>query len=383
MSILRLVLRELVHRQINLLLSALAVTVAVGLVVAYRTTATAAQRETVRVTRDMGFNLRIIPRTTDMDRFWAEGFSDQTMPEDSVKRFVQYTNTFFAYNHLVASLQRKFPLGDREVLLTGLAPTVTAEAQRGQPMGFTIKPGTVHLGFSVAQRLGRRAGETLTLAGRNFAVERTLVESGTDEDIRVYVALTDAQQLLGLPGRINEIKAIDCLCLTADQNPLAILRTELEKALPEAKVLQLRTLADARAKQRRTSEATIAFLTPLILLSCAGCVGALAILNVRERRREIGVLRALGFGSTRIAALFLGKALVIGIVGAFCGYGLGSFLALQAGPHLFLVTARSIQAQPALLGWAMLAAPLFTAVAMFLPTVLAVTQDPAVSLRED
>lgn len=383
MSLIALIARELLHRRLNFLLSALAVVVAVALVIAYVTTAEASQRETTRVTRDLGFNLRIIPRTTDMDRFWADGFSDQTMAEDSVRRFVQYTNAFFAYNHLVASLQKKFPLGEREVLLTGLAPAVTAEAQRGQPMGFQIKPGTVHLGFEVAQRLGRKQGGSLVIADRKFAVERTLVESGTDDDIRVYVALSDAQQLLGLPGRINEIKAIDCLCLTADKNPLTILRAELEKALPEAKVLQLRTLADARAKQRRTSENYIAFVTPLILLTCAACVGALAILNVRERRREIGVLRALGYGSGRIAVLFLGKAVVLGLVGAGLGYALGSSLALQVGPQIFQVTAKSIHAQPILLGWALVAAPVFTALAMFIPTVLAVTQDPAVSLREE
>ena len=380
---LALVVRELWHRKLNFLLGALAVTVAVGLTVAYVTTADAARRETIRVTRDMGFNLRIIPRATDMDRFWSDGFSDLTMPEDSVKRFVGYTNAFFAFNHLVASLQKRFPVGDRDVVLTGLAPTVTAAAQEGRPMGFEIKLGTAHLGFQVAQRLGIRQGDEVDLGGRRFTVARALVESGTDDDVRVFVALKDAQQLLGLEGRINEIKAIDCLCLTADKDPISILRAELEKALPEAKVLQMRVLADARARQRRMTEEYAAFVTPVLLIVCAVWVGALAALNVRERRAEIGVLRALGFGSGPIAGLFLAKAATLGWVGALGGYWLGSSLALRFGPQIFQVTAKSIAAQPALLGWALIGAPLFAAVAMFIPTVLAVTQDPAVTLRED
>jgi ABC-type lipoprotein release transport system permease subunit len=380
---LALVVQELWHRKLNFLLGALAVTVAVGLTVAYVTTADAARRETVRVTRDMGFNLRIIPRATDMDRFWSEGFSELTMPEDSVKKFVAYTNAFFAFNHLVASLQRRFPVGDREVILTGLAPTVTAAAQEGRPMGFEIKPGTAHLGFEVAQRLGRKQGDIVELGGRRFSVARALVESGTEDDVRVFVALKDAQQLLGLEGRINEIKAIDCLCLTADKDPISILRAELEKALPEAKVLQMRVLADARARQRRMTEQYAAFVTPVLLIVCAVWVGALAALNVRERRAEIGVLRALGFGSGPIAGLFLAKAAALGWVGAFAGYWAGSALALRFGPQIFQVTAKSIAAQPALLGWALIGAPLFAAIAMFIPTVLAVTQDPAVTLREE
>lgn len=380
---LALVVQELWHRKLNFLLGALAVTVAVGLTVAYVTTADAARRETVRVTRDMGFNLRIIPRATDMDRFWSEGFSELTMPEDSVKKFVAYTNAFFAFNHLVASLQGRFPVGGREVILTGLAPTVTAAAQQGRPMGFEIKPGTAHLGFEVAHRLGRKQGDSVELGGRRFTVARALVESGTDDDVRVFVALKDAQQLLGLEGRINEIKAIDCLCLTADEDPISILRAELEKALPEAKVLQMRVLADARARQRRMTEQYAAFVTPVLLIVCAVWVGALAALNVRERRAEIGVLRALGFGSGPIAALFLAKAAALGWVGAFAGYWAGSALALRFGPQIFQVTAKSIAAQPALLGWALIGAPLFAAIAMFIPTVLAVTQDPAVTLREE
>ena len=43
-----------------------------------------ADHETRRLMRDIGFNVRIIPRDTDMSRFWTEGYSEHTMPEDSV-----------------------------------------------------------------------------------------------------------------------------------------------------------------------------------------------------------------------------------------------------------------------------------------------------------
>ena len=79
----------------------------------------------------------------------------------------------------------------------------------------------------------------------------------------------------------------------------------------------MRTIADARAKQRQTAERYFAFMSPLLLVVCAGWVCVLAVLNVRDRRSEIGLLRALGHGSARIAGLFLGRALLIGIVAAF------------------------------------------------------------------
>jgi putative ABC transport system permease protein len=383
MSLWRVVLRELAHRKLNALLSTLGIAAAVALFVAYFTTAEAANRETTRLTRDLGFNLRIIPQDTHMERFWADGYADQTMPEETVQRLANHEGVWFVFNHLVATLQAKARLEGREILLTGLAPALTAPAQQKQPMGFAIEPGTVQVGFEVARQFGLRKGDSLELGGTRFTVARCLAESGTDDDLRVFGWLADVQRVLNLPGRINEIKAIDCLCLTADQDPLALLREELAKVLPEAKVVQLRTLADARARQRQSVTSHAAFFTPFLLTAAAAWVGVLAILNVRERRLELGILRALGYGSFRLAGLFLARAVLLGIVGAATGYLIGSALALHYGPGIFPVTAKAIQALPSLLLGSAIAAPAFAALASLIPAVLAVIQDPAVILREE
>jgi putative ABC transport system permease protein len=382
MSIVRLIIRELWHRKLSFGLGALAVVATVALFTGFFTLAEAAKRETVRVTRDLGFNLRIIPKATDMDRFWTLGYSEQTMPEDIVPRFARYDRVFVSFNHLVATLQQRYAVAGKEVLLTGLAAAITAPEQRSRPMGYAIKPGTVIVGSQVAQRLGLKKGAALPLGGRHFTVERCLAESGTDEDIRVYTALADAQQVLGLPGRINEIKAIDCLCLTAEQDPLKALRQELARALPEAKVIQLRALADGRAKQRQTADRYFAFMSPFVLVVCAAWVGVLAALNVRERRLEIGLMRALGHGSGRIGALFLGRAWLIGLAGAVLGWVLGVALALHFGPQIFRVTAGAIRAELGLLWCSLAAAPAFAALASLVPTAQAVALDPADILRE-
>jgi ABC-type lipoprotein release transport system permease subunit len=382
MRVLSLIWKELVHRRLNFALGALGVTVTVALLVAFLTTAAASQRETIRLTRDMGFNLRIIPRDTDMDRFWALGYSDRTMGDDAAERLARCPGVFRYYNHLVAMLQRRHPVEGGEVVLTGVAAALTAPEQRQRPMGYKIKPGTVIVGQEAARRLGLKPGGTLALGGRSFVVERCLLETGTDEDVRVYGALRDVQQVLGLPGRINEIKAIDCLCLTSDQDPLSILRAELAQGLPEAQVLQMRTLADARARQRQTAEKYFAFLGPLLLAIGAVWVGLLAALNVRERRLEIGILRSLGQGAGPIAALFLGRAMAAGLAGACLGWAAGTVLALRHGLAIFPVTAASLAPEWPLLLWALLAAPALAALAALLPTAQAVALDPADILRE-
>ena len=77
-----LVLKEIVHRKTHFFLSALCVIVAVALFVSCFTMGTASKHETSRLMREMGFNLWIIPKDTDMTTFWSVGFSEETMPHE-------------------------------------------------------------------------------------------------------------------------------------------------------------------------------------------------------------------------------------------------------------------------------------------------------------
>lgn len=376
----RLICREIRFRKLNFLLAVLTVTAAMAVFVAFHLMASAQERETRRVTRDLGFNLRIIPKQTDMNRFFATGFSAQSMPEETVHRLVGHGN--ISYNHLVAMLQAMFPLEGKEILLTGISPEYAPPGRKKKPMSYSIEPGKAHIGAQIADRLGIKAGGSLELGGKTFQVEHVLLESGTSDDIRVFANLADVQAVLGLEGQINEIKAIDCLCLTADENPLGILRAELESALPEAKVVMLKALAETRARQRQSAEKYFAFVTPVILVGCALCIGALGMMNVIARKQEIGLFRALGHSSTSIYSLILGKALLIGTVGAILGYVTGSALAITLGPQIFPITAASIDWSFTVLAVTFVAGPVLTIVSSFLPASHAVTLDPAVVLRD-
>ena len=175
--------------------------------------------------------------------------------------------------------------------------------------------------------------------------------------------------MLDKPGRISEILALGCKCKTIER--IEEITQQLELVLPEAKVMEHRMQAIARDDQRKLivnhNAQTMAnyranrerivqreqesqrqivdqeiehrtnvmqlltgvtsVVTPLIILVCAIWVGMLAWSNVRERRVEIGLLRALGKSSASIAGLFLGKAVLLGMVGGALGCALGYLMA--------------------------------------------------------
>jgi putative ABC transport system permease protein len=379
-TVIRLAQKELLHRKVSFLLSVCAVTAAVGLCVALTQTEEASQRETRRITRDIGFNLRIVPKATDMNHFYLHGFSEHSMPEKTIDLLAQVKD--FSYNHLVATLQQKFPLNGEEVLLLGISGERAPPGKKKPAMIYSVDAGTLHVGHHVAERLGLKKGDSLVLGTETFRVARCMPAMGSADDIRVVGLLEDIQRVLGLEGRINEIKAIDCLCLTPNDKPQSILQSQLEKVLPEARVVMLSKIAEGRARIRQTYERYAPFIIGMALLFAATLVGLLAVVNVLGRVGEIGLLRALGYSSTTIGWLILARGIMVGLVGGLAGALIGTGLAMTYGPAIFQVTAGAIQPRWSLLAWSLLLAPLLTAIVSLIPAAIAISQDPADVLRQ-
>ncbi len=383
MIFLRLILKEIMHRKVNFLLSVLAVILAVGLFVAFTMLGKASANETRKIMLELGQNLRVIPKDTDMGQFWVTGFSDLTMPQDYVYRFAEKSG--YSYTHLTATLHQKMQWRGETIVLTGVMPEVFPPDKSFQkPMTFSVKPGTAYVGGELASTLKIQEGEQIEITGHKLKVIKILSFKGSTDDIRIYCNLGDAQEILKLPGKINEIKALECMCFAVtDTDPLTAAQKQLKDLLPQGKVLLLDGIAQIRIKQRTSIKKHMNFIMSGMFIGCGIMIGILAMINVRDRKAEIGLLRVLGYRCSGISLLFLGKALLIGVIGAVGGYYIGTQLALMFGADIFPVTAKAISADPTLLNEVLLWAPAFVVVASFLPVIKAVVSDPAISLREE
>jgi putative ABC transport system permease protein len=378
MPLLRMMLSEVRHRWLSFVLGVLAVTAAVALFIALVTLGRASNEEAKRLMRNLGFNLMILPAGTDLSRYWATDFIQGDLPEEYVTRLSKTPG--ISADHFVATLEKPLQWRGREVLLTGLAKELPAYgAPKKAPMGFNIKPGTALVGAALARAEGLQTGDTVEVEGRKLKIEQVLSEDGSKQDVRLYVNLKDAQQMLKMPGRINAIQALTCLCRW---ETIADLRRQVGQLLPDVYLAESSTIAAARTQTRRMVEDHVGTIMGTALGACALWVGLLALLNVRERRQEIGVLRAVGYGGGRILVLFLGRCVLMGLLGAALGFLLGTVLALQQGPEIFKLTFKNAHPAYDLLGPALLTAPLVAAVAGLLPATAAATQDPAVVLLE-
>jgi len=377
-----LFIREILHRKLNFLITLIGVVLAVSVLVFFYTITKASSNETRLLTRDMGFNLRIIPGQTDMNNFWLQGYSELSMPEDFLKRLIEQRSINYA--HLTASLHKRITWNEKEIILTGLSPDeLEPSGARKSKMIFAINESTVVVGYEIAKAVNLRKGDNLTILGKEFIVDKVLSETGSNDDIRIYLDLLEMQLLLNMEGQINEIMALNCMCSTKGDNPLGTLREELGRIVPEAKVVMNSTIATARERQRKMGDKYFSLLVPILLIVSMIWIAISSLINVNQRRKEIGILKALGFGSLRVSWIFFARAAMAGLLGAIAGYLIGTELARAIGPEIFKVAPDSVRALPVLMWWSLIIAPGLACISAFIPIMWAISNDAANSLKEE
>lgn len=421
-----LVLGEIAHRRWNFLMSSLAVTFAVMCLAVSIALLRAHNLETAQVLSQMeestrtsmkkfeddirksmkglGFNIYIFPEGQDLSEVYAKGYASKTMPEEYVMRLAN--SKIVTVNHLLPTLTQKlkWPEHARTVILIGVRGEVPfAHKDPKKPLIDRVEPGSLVLGFELAESLELRVGDEVKFMGKSFEVGKVHDERGTPDDITIWINLSECQKLLNKEGQINAIQALECNCASIDR--LGEIRAELSEILPGTRIIETQSTALARAEARVKAKALaekeiadvvvsrgalqaqrekmLGVITPLVTALSMGMVAFLAYLNVRDRLKEVGILRAIGVGRMKILSVFLMRAVLAGIIGCSLAWLLtwsaiytGAGASLAAFSFLQLFTLREVMV-------VLIAAPLFAGCAAWLPGLVAALKDPAVVLRMD
>ena len=101
--------------------------------------------------------------------------------------------------------------------------------------------------------------------------------------------------------------------------------TGLPAFLPGLEVRPIRQIVYSEGKVLGTIRWLLLSLTILILVIIALCVMATMTAIVLERRKDIGVMKALGAADALLMRLFMMEGASLGLVGGALGYGVGAF----------------------------------------------------------
>ena len=372
MSIGRLIRREMQGAKVNTALCLVTVVIATALLVAMVGVSRASVDATRIGMKRMGFNLLILPGGTDPARFQALDFQDKTMPEEYVTRLAA-KGTILA-QHFVAKYQTTTQADGCTVVLTGVLSEIVKHGTQKKPMAsaYEVPEGKVYVGAAAAKAMGVQVGDTVPVLGESLEVARVLDEVGIiPDDIRLYAHLHDVQRLVDAPGRINAIDALACYCPVAVDDVLAALKNSVHEVLPDTEIQAYKSILLARQSQRAMMYRLQLAALAIVMAGSAAALWALTYQNVRNRRYEIGVLRALGVPDRRIATLFVGKILAYSIAGAAVGCVCGYYAAIQLN-----ASERAISVPGGVWLAVIVATPLMAVLFGLPPVVSRLAQDP-------
>ena len=324
------------YRRTSSLVILFTVIVASSVSVAIFTLSKASENETRKIMREQGLNLYIFPKGTNLIDFYSIN-NTGTFPDNYVDVLAE-SKTFDAVRHLTGILQIKYPDwkdangSTHQIVLFGYKD----EAQqtylsKQEIMGFDVKKGTVQLGALVAKNIA--PGAPFIIEGvdgkpYSFIVDKRLEEGKGMRDQGVSFHLEDLQEVLGMEGLINKIEALGCVCHDGRINNA---RSQVEAIFSDLEVTEISSIANARENQRAMMNKYGAFIIPFIIISCLLITGLLFHQNVSARKKEIGLLKAMGNSSFTIGFMIIFKAFMLGLAGGIIGIFLGSWIAEYFG----------------------------------------------------
>ncbi|WP_407382945.1 ABC transporter permease [Ruminococcus sp.] len=217
------------------------------------------------------------------------------------------------------------------------------------------------VGAALADRLGVKAGDTVTLQTANGSEALTVTgifDAGGDEDEQIYTTLAAAQRLSGKQGQLD---SIEVSALTTPDNELAVKAAkegpasltpreyetwyctayvssicyQIQEVISDSVAAPVRQVADSEGNIMEKTELLMILITILSLLGSALGISNLVTASVMERSNEIGLMKAVGARDRQVTGLVLTEILITAIFGGAVGYFMGYGFAQIIGQTVF------------------------------------------------
>lgn len=392
--------KEIKHRRSSLISGLVAITLGIAVIVGIRSVTVASEHAVAVKLDSLGANVLVLPQGATIDDYHTADIDAPTFPEEYVERMV--TSALLGVENISPKLTRRVKVDGTPIVLTGILPDNEVASKptwqlaglegasiehvcsgsQGEHADPRLQRKIVEqlgedeciLGSEAALRLIKGEGDTVVVEGSRLKVATVLPPTGTVDDDRLFMHLHAMQTLLGIGSQVSVIEVMGC-CEQISEGLLSKLRN----VLPDTRVTGIAQIVSTQIETNKLMDKLSWGILLMVLVVGGLSIGNYMWGNVTQRRREIGILRMLGAGRSRIVAMLLMKAVVLGLMGGVLGYALGTSVAILLGPDTLGLTVRAL---PSWLGFSVLLAVAVAILASLLPAWLASRFDPSANMQE-
>ncbi len=214
----------------------------------------------------------------------------------------------------------------------------------------------VLLGEEIARSRSLYVGDSIKIGGEEFVIKGILKG---DAENKLIAPLALVQKLLNMEGKVArvEVSALTIpendLSIKARRNPDALdaleydvwyctayvssIAYQIEESFHGTSAKALMRVSGGESSVVKKIQSLMGVVTIITLLASSIGIASLIATEIHRRKKEIGLLKALGASALSIYALFIAESLLIalfaGIVGTVAGYFLSNLMAVGIFNH--------------------------------------------------
>ena len=206
----------------------------------------------------------------------------------------------------------------------------------------------------------------------NFVVSGVVTTGGKEEEL-IFMGIDDISQLV-------KDKNYDVVeySVEAEQNELSKIVSNISQKDGSLTPQMVKRVTASQDIVLNKLQALVFIVTIIVLFIMMICVSTTMMAVVTERRKEIGLKKALGATNSSVIVDFLGEGAFLGVFGGLLGVVLGYIFANRVSISVF---ARKVSFLPLLVPMTIIVCIVITIVASLIPVSKTVDIDPALVLR--
>lgn len=240
----------------------------------------------------------------------------------------------------------------------------------------------IMIGAEIARVTGITPGTQTRISGHSkemspfaldMVVSGVITTGGTEESV-IFIELATLEKMMGNAGQVNLVE----ISIEGSQAELEEMALDIEDNVAGVAPRLVKRVASSEATVLGKLRSLVFLVTAVVMGLTLICVATTMMTVVMERRKEIGLKKAIGAESSTIVGEFIAEGAVLGVAGGVIGAVSGFFFAQLISMNVF---SRSVAFDHLAVPAALVAAVAVTVVACLIPVKKAADVEPAIVLR--